>query len=559
MSACGGSGSDDDDSVIGIDPKTSSAAKAGAGTAVAGSDTAAAAPATVVAGIGEREAARLLTQATFGPSLAEIERVAAMSAAAYVDEQIATAPTSHLARCRALKNADGAVDKNSRTDTWWELSLTAPDQLRQRVAFALSEIMVVSDRNDSVGTAYEGLCYYYDILLNHAFGNYRELLEDVTLSPEMGRYLSMLGNRKPDATIGRRADENFGREVMQLFSLGLSKLNPDGSLMLDADGKPIDVYRQADIENMARIFTGWTWGGSTRFFGGTTNWLSAMTPFDSEHDSGAKTLVGNVAVAAGGTARSDLAIALDTLYQHPNVGPFIGRQLIQRLVTSNPSRAYVGRVAAAFNDDGHGVRGNLGAVIRAILLDEEARRGVAENPNFGKVREPLLRQTHLWRALDAQPSINGRYSYRAATVELGQSPLSAPSVFNFFSPGYSPQGGLRSAGLVTPEYQLANESSVPTAANRLYTALFYDYVGNSEISADAIRVDLSALISQAGDVDTLLDVLDLLLMSGQMDADVRATLKTHLAAVAVDADDGRARVQRAVYLLMASPQYLVQR
>lgn len=511
------------------------------------------------AGIGANEAARLLTQATYGPTSAEITRVSAMSAAAYVDEQLARPATLHLDECRKLKNSDGAIDKNSRTDAWWKLSLTAPDQLRQRVAFALSEIFVVSDLNDSISGAHEGLCYYYDILAKGAFGNYRKLLEDVTLSPEMGRFLSMLGNRKPDMSVGRRADENFGREVMQLFSLGLNTLDADGSSLIDITGKPVPSYTQDDIENMARAFTGWTWGGSASFGSGTNNWLAPMKAFDSEHDQNAKTLIGGVSAPAGNTAAGDLKLALDALYNHANVGPFISRQLIQKLVTSNPSAAYVGRIAAVFANDGKGVRGNLAAVIRALLLDDEARRGIAVNSKFGKVREPLLRQSHLWRALDAKAAVNGRYSYRNAAFDLGQLPLSAPSVFNFFSPGYVPQGELRSAGLVTPEYQLANESSVPTAANRLYTSIYSDYLGRSGLSNDVIRVDLTALKAKAADVQQLVDHLDLLLMSGQMDEDFKTALKEHLATVPTSSDAGLARVQDAVYLVMSSPQYLIQR
>jgi uncharacterized protein (DUF1800 family) len=512
-----------------------------------------------VDGIGSTEAARLLTQATYGPTSSEITRVSAMTAAGYVDEQLAKSATSHLTECRKVPNSNGAVDKNSRTDTWWKLSLTAPDQLRQRVALALSEIMVASDISDALFTGDEGLCYYYDILLKDAFGNYRKLIEDVTLSPEMGRYLSMLSNRKPDASVGRRADENFGREVMQLFSLGLSQVNADGTPKLDIAGNAIDTYTQDDIENMARAFTGWTWGGSTSFGSGPVNWLAPMKAFDSEHDQDAKTLVGGVKAPAGNTAAADLALALDAIFKHPNVGPFISRQLIQKLVTSNPSSAYVGRVAAVFADDGKGVRGNLSAVIRALLLDDEARRGTAANANFGKVREPLLRQTHLWRALDVKAAVNGRYSYRGAASDLGELPLSAGSVFNFYSPGYMPQGELRSAKLVTPEYQLSNESSVPAADNRLYTSIYSDYAGRSGLANDVIRVDLAALKTKAADVPTLVDTLNLLLMSGQMDSDFKAALSDHLSAISTSSDGGLARVQDAVYLVMASPQYLIQR
>lgn len=510
---------------------------------------------------GPDAAARLLTQATFGPTMADIVRVGEMSAEDYVDEQIAIPPTLHQPQCFALidRNGTGSQARGARTDVWWKTSLTAPDQLRQRVAFALSEIMVVSDVSSALdGGGQEGLCLYYDILLRHAFGNYRELLEDVTLSPVMGRYLSMLGNRKPDPSVGRRSDENFGREVMQLFSIGLAQLNQDGTVKRDSAGVPLASYTQADIENQARALTGWTWGGASSFSSGTRNFLEPMKPFDSEHDTNSKTLVGNVAVPAGGTARTDLKIALDALAQHENVGPFIGKQLIQKLVTSNPSPAYIGRVAAAFRNDGRGVRGNMAAVIRAILLDPEARNAPEANSTFGKVREPVLRQTHLWRALSAVPAASGRYAYRNARGDLGQEALSSPSVFNFFSPFYSPQGELRTAGLVAPELQLATESSVPVAANRVATSVFTDYVGRTNGNADAIRVDLSALSAKAAKVDDLLDAVDLLFMAGSMDTSFRQTLAAHLNTISA-ADGGRARVQEAVYLVMTSQQYLFQR
>jgi len=506
--------------------------------------------------LGEAEAARLLTQASFGPTQADIDRVARLSAKAWLDEQLRASATHHLPLCRSLKSGD-TVDRNARTDAWWQIALTAPDQLRQRVAFALSEILVVSDTSDALSSQ-EGLCWYYDLLVDGAFGNFRDLLEDVTLSPEMGRYLSMLGNARPDAATDRRADENFAREVMQLFTIGLVQLNADGSPKLDARGVALPSYTQADIEGLARAFTGWSWGGASSFSSGPANWLAPMKGFDDAHDRDAKTIVGNTAIAASGSAVQDLARGLDTLFEHANVGPFIGRQLIQKLVTSNPSLAYVERVAQAFADNGRGQRGDLAAVVRAVLLDSEARG--APTPHFGKAREPLLRQAHLWRALDAVPATgSGRYSYRSAQGELLQSPLSSPSVFNFYSPFYSPAGEVRSAQLVLPELQLANESSITLAQNRLYQSLYGDYRGRSGVSDSAILVDYAALLPLAADPSLLLDELDLLLLSGQMPADMRSALLAYLRGIDASKDGGRARVQEAAYLILASPQYSIQR
>ncbi len=505
--------------------------------------------------LSEAQAARLLAQGTFGPTRAGIDAATGRTAEDWVQAQLQLAPTSHAARCRQLPSDAGAIDRNSRTDAWWQISLTAPDQLRQRVAFALSQIMVVSDQSD-LGNSQEGLCQYYDILVRNAFGNYRTLLQDVTLSPQMGRYLSMQGNSKPDEAAGRRADENFAREVMQLFSLGLVQLNNDGSAKRDSSGEPLPAYTQTDTENLARTLTGWSWGGSSGY-SSPVNWLDPMKAFDAQHDTTAKTLVGNVAVPAGGSATADLAIALDTLYRHANVGPFIGKQLIQKLVTSNPSPAYIARVASAFNDDGRGVRGNLGAVVSAVLLDREARLGLEANANFGKVREPLLRQTHLWRALDAVPPAGGRYSYRGAQSELGQLPLASPSVFNFFSPGYVPEGELSAANLVTPEYQLTNESSVARAANRIFVSLYVDYVGNSSSAASSIKIDYSRIGAYAGSIDALIDELDTVFMSRQMPVEMHQLIATHVANYSAD-NGGRARAQEALYLILTSPQYMVQ-
>lgn len=511
----------------------------------------------VSGGIGEIEAARLLTQATFGPTQSDIDHVAKMSASAWVNEQIRQPATEHLPLCRSLATAGEDVAKADRTDAWWQIALTAPDQLRQRVAFALSEIMVVSDTGNSDNQ--EGLCWYYDILVDNALGNFRTLLERVALSPEMGRYLSMLGNAKPDPATDRRADENFAREVMQLFTIGLVQLNADGTVKRDSAGAALPTYTQDDIEGLARTFTGWSWGGAERFGSGPANWLAPMKAFNDQHDVDAKVIVGNTSIAAGGTAEQDLAQGLDALFHHPNVGPFIGKQLIQKLVTSNPSPGYVQRVADAFVNNGHGERGDMAAVVRAILLDEEARNTSIENAT-AKSTEPLIRQAQLWRALDAMPaSSTGRYSYRGAQSELSQSPLSSPSVFNFYSPRYAPPGEVRDSGQVLPELQLANESSITLAHNRLYQSIYVDYVGRPDVSTTAILVNYAALLPLALDPPELLDELDTLLLSGGMTDTFRTTLLDYLQTIDATADSGLLRLQEAIYLIVSSPQYSIQR
>lgn len=474
----------------------------------------------------------------------------------WVDRQLALPASLHLPRTQALGNA---VDRAARLDVWWTLALRSDDQLRQRVALALSEIFVVSDQTNQLGSMQHGLANYYDVLVRNAFGNYRQLLGEVTLSPVMGRWLSMLGNQKADPARGIRADENFAREIMQLFSIGLVQLNVDGSERRDGSGRPLPTYSQTDIENLARVFTGWTFEGSGAFDRPRANWIDPMMAFDEFHDRGAKTLLGGVRIAAGGSARSDLAVALDTLAAHPNVGPFIGYRLIQQLVTSNPSPAYVGRVAAAFNDNGRGQRGDLGAVVRAVLLDPEALAGDRPPAGFGKVREPLLQVARLWRAFDARAD-NGRYLFttsQSSNEGIGQAALAAPSVFNFFMPFYAPPGLLRSSGLRGPEFQIVTESSTALLANFFDKAVFRGYRGVSGASADAILIDISAERALAmSDVPALLDRLDLLLMGGRMSAEMRDVLQARLSSL--PAGDGTQRALEAIWLLMVAPQSVLQ-
>jgi uncharacterized protein (DUF1800 family) len=358
------------------------------------------APAGLRTGVESKsDAARFLTQATFGPTLADIDALAVDgSFDAWLDAQRALPPSLQLPYLREQRAAGTVLNRNHRMEAWWRNALTAPDQLRQRMAFALSEILVVSDEDPVLGIRPEGVAYYYDLLTQHALGNYRELLEAVTLSPAMAHYLSMFGNRRPDPSIGLRADENYARELMQLFTVGLVELNPDGTPRLGGDGKTLPTYSQADIENLARVFTGWSWVADG-FWTNAPNWTAPLQPDARYHDSDAKTIIGGARIPAGLDARAELERALDTLFAHDNLGPFLGQQLIQRLVTSNPSPAYVARVAAVFDDNGRGERGDLYAVARAILLDPEARDGHRSAPRtFGKLREPLLRVSALWRA-----------------------------------------------------------------------------------------------------------------------------------------------------------------
>lgn len=473
------------------------------------------------------------------------------------------------------------LGQGARMEAWFLHALGGPDpldgsvhrdQLRQRVAFALSEIFVVSDRNGTLYGQPYALAGYYDVLVRNAFGNYRQLLEEVTLHPAMGIYLSTLGNQKPNPELNIRPDENYAREVLQLFSVGLVVLNQDGTPRLDIFGRTMPTYDQFTVRGFAHVFTGWTFDGCEP---GSFPWCwyyeidepAWRTPMQAHPDYHAsaesKQLLQYPGVSlpdgllpGGGTPQSDLDAALDNIFNHPNIGPFIGRQLIQRLVTSNPSRAYVGRVAAAFNDNGQGVRGDLGAVVKAILLDPEARHP-SPSPHAGKVREPLLRLTHLWRATDARTQ-TGRMSEYWPEYYLAQAPLRAPSVFNFFSPDYAPTGELTQLGLVTPELQLATDNMLAQTNNAFGDEVFWYYIGNPDVGPDDISVDLARDSALAGDPAALVDRYNTLFLSGSMSQDMRQVMIDYLAATPND-NNGRDRVQEALYLILNSPEYTVQK
>ncbi|MGE5712860.1 MAG: DUF1800 domain-containing protein, partial [Betaproteobacteria bacterium] len=355
------------------------------------------------------EAARFLMQASFGPTDTDIARVQSLGYSGWIDEQFALTPTLHLPYVQANYNpllfgANFAFVQ----DSFWQQAVPAPDQLRQRVKYALSQIVVVSAESGTIANVSDGLANYYDLLGLHAFGNYRTLLEAVATSPMMGIYLSHLRNQKADPLTGRVPDENFAREVMQLFSIGLTEINLDGTPKL-VNGQPVETYTNADITGLARVFTGWSWAApttsDTAFNGSTTATypdrnVRPMQAYPQFHETGAKTFLG-VTIPPNTSAQASMKIAMDTLFNHPNLCPFIGRQLVQRLVTSNPSPAYISRVATVFNDNGAGVRGDLAAVVRTLLLDAEARGPAKSEPAYGRLREPAQYVVAVARALDA--------------------------------------------------------------------------------------------------------------------------------------------------------------
>jgi uncharacterized protein (DUF1800 family) len=568
LSACGGGGNDGNSG--GLDPRA---------------DTEPAPPELSAA---EVDAVRFLTQATFGPTDAEVSRVLGIGHSDWIDEQIAKPQVSHRAAWDAAV-ADRSSGDGTREvlDGFYSQAVGGDDQLRQRVAFALSEIFVLSMADDVVNDHPRGVASYLDTLARGAFGNFRDLLQDVSLHPMMGLYLSHLRNQKENAATGRVPDENYAREVMQLFSIGLHRLDADGSVR-HVDGKPIETYSGDDISGLAKVFTGWSWFGPSaseaRFFGrreardAERAWRP-MIGYGQFHSTSDKRFLGQVVGAQGSPdPEASLKVALDTLHRHPNVGPFIGKQLIQRLVTSNPSPAYIARVAAVFADNGAGVRGDMGAVVRAVLLDREARYpAVAGGNHFGKLREPVLRLTAFLRAFGAR-SESGRFLVGTTddpAGQLGQSPLRSPSVFNFFRPGFVPPNTLAGGlDLTVPEMQITNETTVAGYANYMRSAV-ENGVGLHGIDRSAARRDVQPdyrdELAVADQSAVLVHRVTGKLITGPVPSALKNEIEAAVRSIPIQAlrSDGRNRrriedakhdrVMLAVYLTLVSPEFIVQK
>ncbi len=513
--------------------------------------------------VSKAEAFRFLNQASFGATEAEADVVITMGIEGWIDEQMSKPPSLQLPHMQSLGPPPiGPFEyQKDRVDIWIRNALHGEDQLRQRVAFALSEIFVVSQLGALVGQPW-GLADYYDTLVENAFGNYRDLMEDVTLHPSMGVYLSMLGNEKPNPALNIRPDENFARELMQLFSIGLVELHPDGSVKLDSNHQPIPTYDQAIIEGFAHVYTGWSYVGFADLRNAFPTYLNQVEPmqlYPDYHDTGPKQLLDGVVLAAGQPGEQDLADALDNIFNHPNVGPFVAIRLIQRLTTSNPSPGYVQRVANVFDDNGAGERGDLGAVVKAILMDPEARPAIPMEID-GKVKEPLLRLTQLWRAFDAQ-SDSGRYSFEFAYVVLGQGPLQSPSVFNFFSPFYAPPGEIRDSSLVAPELQIATEYQNTFVTNWMfYQTFFFNWLADRNlamINDETILINFEEEAAIADDAVALVDRIADKLLAGQ----ISDTLRNETIGMVdlIPADQALARAAEAIYLVVTSPEYAHQR
>ena len=554
LSACGGGGSSDGTSSTPAPPSTT--------TPPTPTPPTPAAP-TVA------DASRLLEQATFGVTAGDLANVQSIGIDAYLAAQLNVAPsqytgfsyTPHTApsTCKSDGTPGDAASICARDQysnfqvqrQFFIHALTGPDQLRQRVAFALSQIFVVS--NIEIYEAY-GMADYQNMLLNDAFANYRTLLQDVTLSPVMGHYLDMANNAKTNAAAGTEPNENYGREVLQLMSIGVNALNADGSLQLDSSGAPIPTYDQAVVDGFSAIFTGWTYpplAGATAQWNDPINFDGVMVSVAAQHEPASKLLLDGLTSSANQTPEQDLKTALDDIFNHPNVGPFIGKQLIQHLVTSNPSAAYVARISAVFANNGQGVRGDLGAVVTAILTDPEARGDAPTASDFGHLREPAEFVTAPIRSLGGQS--DGEL-LESASASMGQPIYGAPSVFNY----YPPSNLLPGTSTLAPEFAIANAATALARANFINTVIVQGgakpdstvtgSTGTSiSLNAFAATTDPAALVAQFNQT----------LMHGSLSAQASAIIATAVASQ--DAAVPLAEAQTAAYLILSSGQYQVER
>jgi len=586
LEACGGGGGSESGS-------GGAGAGGSTGTGTAATQTPPALPDPTL--LASYEAARFLQRAQFSSSEAEIAAVKAQGASAWLNDQMAI-PTSMGGYDWLMQRGYGVIDANkfyemeyqSNYMAWYQI-MAAPDGVRRRVALALSEFFVVSGAGvGTISWPQFAMGAYWDVLCKNAFGNFRTLLEDITLNIAMGEYLNTLGNQKEDVASGRLPDENYAREVMQLFTIGLLQLNLDGTPKLGTNGQPIETFTQSDVSNLARVFTGYesdnSEGYSQTVVAPTYTLRNVgytrrpMVLNASRHSTSRAQFLGAV-VEAGTDGKTALKIALDTLFNHSNVGPFFSRQMIQRLVCSDPTPAYVARVATVFANNGKGVRGDLAAVFKAILLDPEATSEAGlTSTTFGKLREPMVR-TAQWARTFKATSLKGTWKVGnpnySAVDALGQSPLQAPSVFNFFRPGYVPPSTAMAVTKSTaPEFQLANESTTASYINYLQNFLYQGmWVRAPELitspdtttSTDGpdIVPDYSAELALVGNPTGLINRLNLLLCAGQLSPE---TVTMMVDALSYDASNSkstdnakRSYVAKAIMFVMCCSEYLVQK
>jgi uncharacterized protein (DUF1800 family) len=542
------------------------------------------------------EAARFLTQATFGPTDADIDHVMDVGYSAWIDEQFGkTQAVTHRASWEAAdavvkaSNPTGSVYGDGVTNSFWAQAIGGQDQLRQRTAYALSQIFVISLQDGTLADNGRAVASYLDMLSEKSFTNYRDLLQGVAMHPMMGFYLSSMRNQKADAKTGRVPDENFAREVMQLFSIGLQELNADGTPKL-VNGAPVDTYDANDIAGLAKVFTGWSWNcpewpDNGCFFSGSVNGnadpdraFKFMQGYPQYHSTEEKKFLSvTISPQTKASPEDSLKAAVDGLYNHPNVGPFIGRQLIQRFVTSNPSPQYVAAVSAAFDNNGTGVRGDMKAVIKAVLMNPEAR---ATSNTAGKVREPVLRLSAVMRAFNFK-SDTGLFKVGNTDnpgTALGQTPMRSPSVFNFYRPGYVPPNtNAAAANLAVPEMQIAHETTASGYVNFMRDNVqqgvgqYNGVVNGVTLNRRDLQPDFTAELALADKPSELLDRLNDKLMYGGMPAALKAEIQGAIEKLAIPVLNSgktnqaaidaakRTRVNAAVLLTVASPEFLIQK
>ena len=520
------------------------------GTASAGGGTSTAPVVVVAPDVTATQASRFLAQSTMGATGTSIQSVIARGFSGWMDDQFAMPRAISQYDWLNTNGYNVAANINAETGfdpSMWRQLITEPDQLRQRVGMALLDLLVVGIAGINLNWKQFAMAAYVDVLMDNAFGNYRQILDAITYNAAMGSFLTFLGNKKANATTGAQPDENYARELMQLFTLGLYQLNADGSLMMSG-GAPVETYKPADVSGLARVFTGLSLASADATT--PTRYKTPLVMTASLNETGAASFLG-ASTSGGGTAA--VTVALDTIFAHQNIAPFVSKQLIQRLVTSNPSAAYVGRVAAAFANNGAGVRGDMKAILKAILLDTEARSDTALTASTaGKLREPVMRLTGWARAYGVASPSNAWAigDTSSTTTRLGMSPGRSSSVFNFFRPGYSPPStAISAAGLVAPEFQITNEQTVIAYVNYMYTLVLS---GTGDV-----KPDYTAILAKAADSQMLVDEVNLVLAGGQLSAATIASIKAAVDSIATTATGAaQNRVYSAILLTLASPDYL---
>lgn len=556
-----------------------------------------------------RDAARFLGQSTTGVNYEEVELVANLGIENWIDQQMAMDYMSyedttwmiwdHYVDAYIDQWGAGLIEDNDNVlpyslywrMAFWNNHMKGEDHLRQKVALALSELLVISEESD-LQTSAPAIGNYYDVLYQNAFGNYRDIMHEVTWHPAMGYYLSHLNNERSNEELNIHPDENYAREIMQLFSIGLYDLGLDGTVLEDGDGVPIPTYDNNDIKEFAKVFTGFApgqywwpwedlsstpvfWDNPANTFPTVNGWLP-MQMFEAWHEPGEKYLLNGQVVPDGQTGAEDVSDAIDNLFNHPNVGPFVGTALIKRLVKSNPTPAYVQRVAEVFNNNGEGIRGDLGAVVKAILMDSEARDCQwIDDVASGKMREPMIRYIQLLKAFDASNESGKMWSVGYFAGEgMGQHPVASPTVFNFFMPDYAPPGDIQDAELVAPEFELMNSANSVNYINLIFDMLlgniYMDVTtepssfeigtpGFDEsflVTENAVGLDFSDELGLSSDIFQLLDRLDLLLAGGTMTGETKTTIAEVANQFAFD-DELKTKV--AIYMVMLSPDYIIQK